>query len=143
MNLNDSPTLEQFRALLREHDDLAGHHVLWVRKDGEVMLTCLPEIGTERKPPTYEHRDMKIRYDTFQRGRGYVGEEGASEDWWMPLLFEKMREHWAALKDVPGVTHIDLETIAPDGLPVTAEEAAWIKREREEFLKRRQAAPGG
>jgi hypothetical protein len=143
MNLNDSPTLEQFRALLREHDDLSGHHVLWVRKDGEVMLTCLPKIGTARKPPTYEHRDMKIRYDVFERARGYLGEERASEDWWMLLLFEKMREHWAALKDVPGVIHIDLETIVPDGLPVTAEEAARIKREREEFLKRKQAAPGG
>jgi hypothetical protein len=76
MNLNDNPTLEQFRALLRLHDDLAGHHVLWVRKDGEVMLTCLPKNDNERKPPTYEHHDMKIRYDTFQRARGYVGEGG-------------------------------------------------------------------
>jgi hypothetical protein len=56
----------------------------------------------------------------------------------MPLLFEKMREHWATLKGAPGMTHIDLETIAPDGLPVSAEEAAEIRRGREEFARRKQ-----
>jgi hypothetical protein len=140
MNLDDNPNLEQFRELLRQHDDRAGHHVLWVRRDGEVMLTCLPKgEGDPRELPTYEHPSMQIRYDTFQAGGGYVGEAGATEDWWMPLLLEKMREHWAALKGAPGMTHVDLDTIAPDGLPVSAEEAAEIKRGREEFARRKQS----
>src|SRR3954447_628935 len=110
MNLNDSPTLEQFRALLREHDDLSGHYVLWVRKDGEVMLTCLPK-SNPRKPPTYDHPDMKIRYDTFPVGYGYVGER-AEDDWWFAgEIYKNMLQQWPKLKEEPGLTHVDLDTV--------------------------------
>lgn len=52
MNLNDGPTAEQFRDFLRRHDGLAGH--LWVRQDGEVMLTCLPcRYSRRRAQPPY------------------------------------------------------------------------------------------
>lgn len=145
MNLNDNPTLEQFRELLRQHDDRAGHHVLWVRKDGEVMVTCLSNGNLrerrKRRLPTFEHADMQIRYDTFPCATGYVGEAGATEETWMPQLFEKMRGHWAAYEGAAGMTHVDLETITPDGEPVSAEEAAAIKRGREEYARRRQAQP--
>jgi hypothetical protein len=78
LNLNDNPTIEQFRDLLRAHDDHAGHHVLWVRKDGEVMLTCLPK-SNPRRPPIYEHPQMQMRYDTFPVGYEYVGLEAAED----------------------------------------------------------------
>jgi hypothetical protein len=135
MNLNDNPTVEQFRDLLRPHDDLAGHHVLWVRKDGEVMLTCLPN-EPPYGVPTYEHPDMQMRYGTFPVAHEYVGEEAAEDKWWTSELFRNMLERWAAAKGTAGVTHVELHTVAPYGKPVDAEERAALKRHREEFERR-------
>lgn len=118
MNLNDSPTLEQFRDLLRRHDDHAGHHVLWVREDGEVMITRLDKGGSRRQPPTFDAPDMRLRYGTFPVGYEYVGEEAAEDRWWTSELFANMVRHWAKVKDVAGLTHIKLHTVAPDGCPV-------------------------
>jgi hypothetical protein len=142
MNLNDNPTIEQFRDLLRQHDDHAGHHALWVRKDGEVMLTCLPR-SNPRRPPTYEHPDMLMRYGTFPVGYGHVGPEAAESSWFMGEVFKNMVEQWAKLKDVAGMNHIDLSTIAPYGRPVDAEEAAEIRRGQEEAARRKRSGQSG
>ena len=140
MNLNDNPTLEQFRELLRQHDDRAGHHVLWVRKDGEVMLACLPRSNPRRQLPTYEHPDMKLRYDTFPVGYGYVGPLQPDDDgWFRGELFRHLLEQWAKSKEAAGFAHLALADVAPYGRPVDAEEAAWYRREREEFLRRKQS----
>lgn len=141
MNLNDQPTLEQFRELLRQHDDRAGHHVLWVRKDGEVMLACLPRSNPRGSLATYDDPDMQFRYDTFPVGYGYVGPKPPDEDeWFRGELFKHVIRQWPKLKGMPGITHLDLEEVAPEGRVVDAEEAAEIRRAREEFLRRKQAA---
>jgi hypothetical protein len=142
MNLNDHPTIEQFRDLLRQHDDHAGHHALWVRKDGEVMLTCLPNEKPYRVP-TYEHPDMQMRYDTFPIGYEYVGAEAAEDKWWTSELFKNMLEQWAKARGTPGVIHIKLHTVAPDGCPVDAEEAARLERYREEAARQKQSGQSG
>lgn len=143
MNLNDNPTLEQFRALLEGHDDRAGHHVLWVRRDGEVMLACLPKSNPRRQLPSYEHPDMLMRYGTFPVGYGYTGPlEEDNDGWFRGELFRHLLEQWARLKGTPGVTHLRLGDVAPYGRPVDAEEAAWYRREREAFLRRQQAGEG-
>jgi hypothetical protein len=132
MNLNDNPTLEHFRDLLRQHDDHAGHHVLWVRKDGEVVLSCLPN----------EHPQMQMRYETFPIGNEYVGPEAAEDRWWTSELFRSMLQQWPKARETPGVMHIDLDTVAPDGQPVDAEEAALLQRYREEAARQRQKQAG-
>jgi len=137
MNMNNNPTLEQLRDLLRKGDDHAGHHVLWVKKDGTVVLTQL-EKGPRSKLPTYEHLDMQMRYGTFPVGYEYVGEEAAKEDWWIPLLFENMVANWAKCKGTSGITDVDNDTVAPDGYPVDAEEAAWLRKAREETRRLKQ-----
>jgi hypothetical protein len=63
-NMTDNPTLEQLRELLRKGDDLAGHHVLWVKKDRTVVLTQLPR-GPRSQIPPYEPPDVQMRYGTF------------------------------------------------------------------------------
>jgi hypothetical protein len=138
MNLNDNPTIEQFRDLLRQHDDHAGHHVLWVRKDGEVMLTCLPNEKPYRVP-TYEHPQMQMRFDTFQIGYGHVGPEAADQSWFMGEVFKHMLDQWARLKGAAGILHLDLDSVAPDGRPVDAKEAAELRRLKEEYEGRKQA----
>jgi hypothetical protein len=142
MNLNHQPSIEQFRDLLRQHDDQAGHHVLWVRRDGEVMLTCLPN----EKPygvPTYEHPEMQLRDDTFPLGYEYVGPEAAADNWWTSELFRNVVEQWAKARGTPGVTHVQLHTVAPDGCPVGAEEAARLERYREDASRQKRLGPSG
>jgi hypothetical protein len=114
-----------------------------VRKDGEVMLTCLPK-SSPRKAPTYKHRDMLLRYDTFPIGYGFVGPEEPDDDgWFKGMLFKHMVEQWARLKGVGGMVHLDLDSVAPDGRPIDAEEMAEIKRWREECARRKQARQSG
>lgn len=125
--------------MLRGHDDQAGHHVLWVRKDGEVMLTCLPNERPYRVP-TYEHPDMQLRYGTFPVAHEYVGEEAAEDTWWTTELFRNMLERWAGAKGTEGVTHVELHTVAPYGQPVSEEERAALKRYREEFERHKAQA---
>jgi hypothetical protein len=142
MNLNDNPTIGQFREMLRQHDDHAGHHVLWVRKDGEVMLTCLANEKPYRVP-TYEHPQMQMCYETFPIGYEYVGPEAADDKWWTSELFRHMLEQWSKARGTPGVMYLQLHTVAPDGQPVDAEEAAEIRRMKEEFARRRESGKSG
>jgi hypothetical protein len=128
MNLNNGPTPEQLRDLLRGHDDLAGHHVLWARADGEVMLTCLR--GEMDNP------DARLRYDTFEAGMEYVGPEAALDEWWTDALFADMVRRWPAAAVGPGVTHVELSAVAPRGRPVGPEEVARIRPQG-------AAVPGG
>jgi hypothetical protein len=104
------------------------------------MLTCLPR-SSPRKPPTYEHREMQMRYGTFPVGYGHVGPEAAETSWFMGEVFKNMLQQWAKVKDTPGITHINLNSVAPDGRPVDAEELAELRRIREENL-RRQSSQG-
>ena len=61
MNLDDNPTIEQLRELLRSCDDSAGHHVLWVKKTGDVELSRIPKdrtlVGLEEA-----HQEMQVRF---------------------------------------------------------------------------------
>src|SRR5947209_4594208 len=78
MNLNSNPTTGQLRELLRLCDDSAGHHVLWVKKTGDVELSRIPQDQT---PVSFEeaHPDMQVRFETFLAGNEYVGPEGADD----------------------------------------------------------------
>jgi hypothetical protein len=141
MNLNDQPGIEQFRDLLRQHDDSAGHHVLWVRRDGEVMLTCLPKEKPSRVP-AYQQPEMQMLYDTFPIGYGYVGPEAADDKWWTAQLFKNMLEQWLQARGTPASMHIKLESVAPDGCPVDAEEGARLERYRAEAARQKQSGQG-
>jgi hypothetical protein len=89
MNLRDHPTIEQFRELLKQADDHAGHHVLWVKKNGDVELTRIPRDKTakwfERK-----HPEMQLRYEMFEIGNGYVGPDAVGDDEYLSQLFDHL-----------------------------------------------------
>ena len=67
MNLNNSPSKEHLRQLIRQCDDSAGHHVLWVKKTGDVELS---RFAGDVSPDQFEesHPDMQLRFETFQAG---------------------------------------------------------------------------
>ena len=125
MNMNNSPNVEQLRDLLRREDDHAGHHVLWVKKDGTVELTCVPKVKPFTPPPPYEHAEMQLRYETFLAGNEYVSPEAAEHAWWTSELFRNLVEQWVSAKGKTEVTGVELHTVAPDGHPLSAEEIAF------------------
>lgn len=106
MNLDRSPTVDQLRELLRQCDDSAGHHVLWVTKDGEVVVTRIP---ADRATAGFEqrHPEMQMRCETFLAGNEYVGPEAADDTSWVTELFERLLNEWPGAKGKAGVTSLD------------------------------------
>jgi hypothetical protein len=105
MNLNDNPTKEQLRELLSGTNDLSGHHILWVDKAGVVRLTWLPK----RWPPVEPLEDLpglQMRVQTFEAGKGYVGEEAANDEDWVTELLDMLMTQWSASREKPGVALI-------------------------------------
>ena len=105
MNLENHPTPDQLRELLRACDDRAGHHILWVGKNGEVHLSRIPK---HRTPVGFEesHPEMQLRYETFLVGNEYVGPEAAADEGWVTELFDALVEKWAGAKGKPTVEYV-------------------------------------
>ena len=82
MNLNNNPTMDALKAVFSACDDNAWHHVLWVKKDGEVQLSLVPDhlssVGFEQETP-----QMQMRCETFVQGNKYVGESAAADQEFM------------------------------------------------------------
>jgi hypothetical protein len=107
MNLNANPTMDQLRDLLKRCDDYAGHHVLWVRKSGDVEVTRLAKGQT---PFEFEqsHPDMQIRFETFQGGNEYVGAEAAANDDWVQLVLDRLVKEWPTAQNAREVKFLDV-----------------------------------
>jgi hypothetical protein len=105
MNLDTNPTVEQLGELVRRCDDSSGHHVLWVKKTGDVEISRIPESET---PAEFQqaHPDMQLRLETFQAGNEYVGPEAADDEEWISELFERLRKEWRQAKGKTGVAHV-------------------------------------
>jgi hypothetical protein len=97
MNLNNNPTMDQLRELLRVCDDRAAHHVLWVDRTGEVHITELERKAWRPPPPPPDVLDNAVvRFETFWAGKGYVGPEAAASDEWIADAFNWLLRDWTA-----------------------------------------------
>jgi hypothetical protein len=95
MNMSKNPTIDELKTLVARCDDDAGHHVLWVESNGEVHIDVLPDDLT---PVGFEQNTgpkMKLRYETFQQGNGYVGAEAVSDAKHVAELFNDLKTGWA------------------------------------------------
>jgi hypothetical protein len=106
MNLDNDPTIEQLQELTAKCDDQSAHHVMWVSESGDVFIDPIPPNGTpisfdESKP------ELKIRYETSERGNGYVGPAAAEDLAYMQRLLSLLTEKWQRLRDVEGRHYID------------------------------------
>lgn len=106
MNLENSPTVEELCELIKECDDEAGHHVLWVTKNGDVRVSRVPK---DKTPVDFEEAEpeMQLRYETFEAGNGYVGPEAAEDEGWVNQLFDALVNEWPKVKGKPAVEYVD------------------------------------
>lgn len=106
MNLEVNPTVEELRNLLRKCDDRAGHHVLWVAKNGDVRVSRVPKdrtsVGLQEAEP-----EMQIRCETFEAGNEYVGPDAAEDESWVNQLFDALVQEWPKAKGKPTVEYVD------------------------------------
>jgi hypothetical protein len=82
VNLNRNPTADQLRELIRQGDDRAGDHVLWVTQAGQVRLSRILR-GHAAATLEEANPDMKVRFETFLAGNEYVGAGAAADDEWI------------------------------------------------------------
>jgi hypothetical protein len=107
MNLNDNPTIEELRELIRGCDDWAGNHVLWVKKTGDVVLSRLPK-GQNSLEFQKTQPDMQMRVETFGAGKEYVGPEAADNQEWTLALFDRLLNEWPKAEGQPKVEYVDI-----------------------------------
>jgi hypothetical protein len=93
MNMKHNPTEDQLRALLASADDEAGHHMLWVDKNGEVHLDLIPQGLTPVGYFEQTKERQQFRQETFQCGNGYVGPKAAASPY-VSELFAYLVERW-------------------------------------------------
>ncbi|MCI0701722.1 MAG: hypothetical protein L0241_11620 [Planctomycetia bacterium] len=99
MNLDNNPTMDQLRDLLRACDDRAGHHVLWVDRAGEVHITKVEKKWPVPQPGPEVLDNALVRFETFWAGKGYVGAEAATSDEWITDAFNWLLRDWASAKN--------------------------------------------
>jgi hypothetical protein len=103
MNLNANPTADELRQLLRQCNDKAGHHLLWVDRSGEVRISRIP-LDRSPVPIEQDYPDMQMRCETFVAGNGYVGPSAADDEEWVAELLGLLMREWPKAKGKPGVT---------------------------------------
>jgi hypothetical protein len=115
MNLDNHPTPEQLRQLLAGCDDHAGHHVLWVKRNGEVEISTIQHpyldvCSLQNEPAVLrleqEHPEMQMRCETFLKGNEYVGPEAAANDDWIADFFDILGREWQKRKGRPEVAYV-------------------------------------
>jgi hypothetical protein len=107
MNMNNNPTIDELKQIFFARNDDDGHHVLWVKKNGAVELSIVPEhlnpVGFEQATP-----EMQVRYETFVRGNKYVGTSAAADHEFMQRVFDSLVKEWPAVKGGSRVEYIDI-----------------------------------
>ena len=104
MNLDNNPTVEELSDLLKQCDDEAGHHVLWVAKNGEVHLSRIPKAAD---PIEFQSPEMQLRYAVFEAGNEYVGPDAAEDKTWVEELFDALVHEWPNAKKKETVEFVD------------------------------------
>ncbi len=91
--MNNKPNERQLRSLLFACNDLAGRHILWVNRIGEVQIT---RLGDEA-PEQWDERmvsQVQFRYEIYEPGNHHVGMEAANDNEYVSDLFTHLSESW-------------------------------------------------
>jgi hypothetical protein len=96
MNLTKDPKESELRNLLALCDDEAGHHIVWVDKQGEVHINVCPEDLTPGSWHQRNRHNVRVRLETLPPGGGYVGREASHDAAWVSRLLEGLQKAWAS-----------------------------------------------
>jgi len=105
MNLNDNPTMDQLRDLFRPLDDMAGRHVAWVDRAGEVRIDPVPDGDV----PAFirSHADLKMWLRVFEPGHDHVGPGAADDIGWVEDVFYALTHEWAKAQNQTAVLAVN------------------------------------
>jgi hypothetical protein len=106
MNLDNRPSIDQLRELVKQCNDDAGDHVLWVSRTGDVRISRASRDQTSAEFDR-AHPDMQLRFEAFLAGNEYVGPEAAADNEWIAELFERLGREWNNAKGKPVVARMD------------------------------------
>lgn len=101
MNLNQNPCLNDLRALLACANDDAGHHVLWVDTGGQVHVTVL-DVTIDLPRFAISLPNVRLRFETYCVGHGYVGQEAAADREFVEDLFRQLELEWSKASSLVG-----------------------------------------
>jgi hypothetical protein len=107
MNLNLLPTVLQLQSLIASVDDAAGHHILWVDTSGNVNVTQLPD-GVTPVGYSEKNKNIRLRFETYCAGNGYVGLEASKDNEYIEELFKSLVTKWSDVANArPGEIFVD------------------------------------
>lgn len=106
MNMKSGISIEKAKEIFMACDDNAGHHILWIDKNGEVHLDRVPE---ELSPIGFQESkiSMQCRFETYTCGCGYVGPEAAKDDKYMENICNSLEAAWTKYKGQEKIGYID------------------------------------
>lgn len=92
-NLREKTCVGDVQAILGLCDDDGSDHFIWVDNDGNVFME---EIQIVNYPSWYAKNKSKMlfRFETWNRGNGYVGQEAMCDDDWCNRILNALRENW-------------------------------------------------
>lgn len=102
MNMEKNPKVEELLELIKDCDDRATNHVLWVAKNGDVHVSRIP-----KDTPPVNLQDAQLRFETFEAGNEYVGPKAAEDRDWIGELFDTLTNSWPKAKGAPVVASLD------------------------------------
>jgi hypothetical protein len=107
MNMNQNPTITELTNLFSNCNDAEAHHVMWVDENGEVLIDRLPKNRT-MKDFEEARLSLKIRYETWISGKGYVGKKSSNDDSFMARMFKSLEVEWKQNHDAKESVYIDV-----------------------------------
>jgi hypothetical protein len=104
--MDNNPSITQLEQIFMACDDNAGHHILWISRDGNVHLDRLPD---ELGPIEFEDSkpNMQCRFETYSQGAGYVGSDAAKDHKFINTVFNDLVTVWPKVKGQNEVEYID------------------------------------
>lgn len=108
MNLSKRPHRNELQALFAACYDNAASHILWADKDGNVFVSPIPNhlsaADFEASQP-----NMLMRYELWQQGNGYVGENAAEDIKYILRMLESLVKEWkeCAVNKPTGIHYIN------------------------------------
>ncbi len=110
MNMNERPTLEEFKAFLVQEDN-ETHHILWLDESGEGHLTPVPDTLSPMAWELVGDNQIRFILGIFVRAVGPCGTQAPQDEECVRRLYEDLVRFWELHQRAParvsGSEHLD------------------------------------